>query len=146
MSKLDVEFGDESHLRQFVEEGANLPLVVFLPDDGGAVVYLVSSYCDDCFNATLAEYEEQNTPPGKVKSGDFETYISHTAHNNDWTVYALQLSRLAPRGIPNMVLLRGEDLLFPRVEGDVSVRLRSRPHHTFPASKVLVSPTVPRAC
>ena len=144
MSKLDVEFGDESDLRQFAEKGANLPLVVFLPDDGGGVVYLISSYCDDCFNAALAEYEEQNTPPGKIKSGDFETYISHAAHDRDWTVYALRLSRLVPRGLPNMVLLRGEDLLFPRVEGDVSVRLRSRPDHNFPASKVMISPAVPK--
>ena len=107
------------------------------------MVYAIERYCHDCFDEVLATYEETNTATSEMTGKAFRALVAQEAREHDWFVYGLVNSHLVPRGLPNTVLIRGEDLLFHRVVGDVSVRLRPITAMGLPSHRMLVSPAVP---
>lgn len=141
MSREDITMRSEDDVLSWMKEREGLPSVMVLPDDGGILVYSVAGYCDNCLNKQLKEYEGQHTPTDKETRGEFQERVGQLSHHNGWTVYFLQLDHLAPRGFPNLALIRDDQFLLRSLRGDVSVRLRAF-HH--PAHTLLISPEVPQ--
>ena len=141
MSREDITIRNEDDVLIWMKRREGRPYVMVLPDDGSIQVYSVAGYCDNCLNRQLQEYEEQHTPADKVAKGEFQERIVQLSHHNGWTAYSLQLDHLAPRGFPNLALIRDDKLLLKSLRGEVTVRLRAF-HH--PAHTLLISPEVPQ--
>lgn len=141
MSREDITISNEDDVHNWMKRREGLPSVIVLPDDGGILVCSVAGYCDDCLDKHLKEYEEQHTPSDKVTRGEFQERVVQLCHHNGWTVYSLQLDHLAPRGFPNLALIKDDHLLLGSLRGDVTVRLRAF-HH--PANTLLISSEVPQ--
>ena len=141
MSRQDITFEDVLDLEDWMERRQGQPSVLVLPDKGGVLAYSSTPYCDDCLDKCWGEHEERDTPAGKVNRSAFQEKIRAFSRGAGWNMYTLQLEYLAPRGFPNMALIRGDQLLLPRVRGDVTARPRAfhPPGHTL-----LVSPEVPQ--
>ena len=112
-----------------------------LPDSGGILVYSVAPYCDCCLDKHLKEYEEGHTPSGETTRAKFQERVVNLFRHNGWTVYFLQHDHLAPRGFPNLALLKDDQLLLRSLRGDVTVRLRA--FHPS-AGTVVISPETPQ--
>ena len=149
MSREDITVRSEDDALNWIKGRVGLPSVIVLPDDGGFLAYSVVGYCDSCLNEQLKEYEEQHTPADEVTRGEFQEKVVQLFHRNGWTVYSLQLDHLAPRGFPNLALIKDDQLLLRSLSGDVTVRLRAFHHpaqtafHHSPHS-LLISPEVPQ--
>ena len=141
MSRQDITFDDVREVKDWMERRQGKPSVLVLPDDGGALAYTVAPYCDDCLDTFLKEHEERHTPSGKVDRAAFQEKIKAFSYGAGWDTYTLQLQYLAPRGFPNMALIRGERLVLSSVRGEVTGRVRA--FHP-PAHALVLSPEVPQ--
>ena len=142
LSRQEITLADDVAVKEWMERRQGLPSVLVLPDDGGVVAYSVDPYCDSCLDRNWREHEERHTPAGKVNRATFHEEIRASSRGAGWDIYTLQLEYLAPRGFPNMALIRGDRLLLPSARGDVTARPRafhSPSHHTL-----IVSPEVPQ--
>ena len=140
MAREDITLTDKKDALEFFEKRVGKPQIMILPDDGGVLVYAVLPYCESCLDLFLKEYEERQTPEEDESRSEYQEKIAAEARENRWTTYFLQLSRLAPRGFPNLALLKDEKPLFLTVQGSVTVRPRA--YHP-PAHKIGFSPEVP---
>lgn len=143
MERQSTEIEDLVQMEEFLAQAQGRPFVVRLPDEGGVEIYAILSYCDDCLEARSIEYEENNTPEGQTTSRAFYEEVAEWARQHDWQTYALSQRYLAPRGVPNIVLVRGDRVIFTKIEGDVSVRFRESPMPDLGGCTILTSPEVP---
>ena len=136
---------DLAQMEEFFAQAQGRPFVVRLPDEGGVEIYAILSYCDDCLEARSVEYEESNTPEGQTTSRAFYEEVADWARQQGWQAYELTHRYLAPRGVPNMVMVRDDRVVFTKLEGDVSVRFREAPMLDLGGCTIATSPEVPRA-
>ena len=141
MSREDITIRNEGDLRVWMKRREGLPSVMVLPDSGGILVYSVAPYCDCCLDKHLKEYEEGHTPSGETTRAKFQERVVNLFRHNGWTVYFLQHDHLAPRGFPNLALLKDDQLLLRSLRGDVTVQLRA--FHPS-AGTVVISPETPQ--
>ena len=111
-------------------------------DDGEFVIYSVAPYCEVCLNRHVQKYEESHTPQDKLTTNAFLNDVVSLSRKNYWSTYTLQHLNLSPRGFPNLVLIREDQLLFLSLRGDVSVRMRLGTS-AIAAHTMLISPEVP---
>lgn len=131
---------DKNDMIEFLEKRKGDPQVLILPDDGGVFLYSVLPFCETCLDQYIREYEEQHTSSENETRIKYRERIEAEARECGWTVYSLQLSHLAPRGFPNLTLVRDDKPLYLTVQGDVVVRPRA--YHP-PAHSIGFSPEVP---
>ena len=141
MSRQDITFEDAAAVKEWMERRQGLPSVLVLPGDGGVLAYSVDPYCDSCLDKFWKEHEERHTPADKVNRAAFQENIKAFSRGAGWDIYTLQLEYLAPRGFPNMALIRGDRLLLPSARGDVTARPRA--FHPL-GHTLVVSPEVPQ--
>ena len=141
MSRQDITFDDVQEVKDWMERRQGQPSALVLPDDGGALVYAFAPYCDDCLDKFLREREERDTPTGELNRSAFQEKVKSFSCGVGWDTYTLQLQYLAPRGFPNMALIRGDRLVLPSVRGEVTGRVRA--FHP-PAHTLILSPEVPQ--
>ena len=141
LSRLDIAFEDDVAVKEWMEQRQGMPSVLALPDDGGAFAYSVDPYCDSCLDRNWREYEERHTPGDKVNRAAFQEQIGAFSRGAGWDMYTLRFQYLAPRGFPNLVLIRDDQLLVRSVRGDVTAR--SRVFRT-PGHSLVISPEVPQ--
>ena len=141
LSRQDITLEEDVAVNEWIERRQGLPSVLVLPDDGGVLAYSVDPYCDGCLDRHWREHEERHTPAGKVTRATLQEKIRTSSLGAGWDMYTLQFKYLAPRGFPNLVLIRGSELLFPFVRGHVTARTRAfhSPGHSF-----IISPEVPQ--
>lgn len=141
MSRQDITFDDVQDVKDWMERRQGQPSALVMPDDGGALAYTFAPYCDDCLDKFLKEREERYTPAGKSNRAAFQEKVRAFSCGAGWDTYSLQLQYLAPRGFPNMALIRGDQLLLRSVRGEVTGRVRA--FHP-PAHTLVLSPEVPQ--
>ena len=140
-SRIDIALGDVFAVQEWMERRQGLPSVLVLPDDGGVLAYSVDPYCDSCLDRNLREHEERHTPADKVNRATFQETIRSSSRGAGWDMYTLRFQYLAPRGFPNLALIRDDQLLLSSVRGDVIAR--SRAFHA-PSHRLVISPEVPQ--
>lgn len=138
----DIPLRDEDNLRDMITMRSGLPTVVMSGDDGEFVIYSVAPYCEVCLNRHVQKYEESHTPQDKLTTNAFLNDVVSLSRKNYWSTYTLQHLNLSPRGFPNLVLIREDQLLFLSLRGDVSVRMRLGTS-AIAAHTMLISPEVP---
>lgn len=138
-----IEIQREEDIRDLMERRSGPPKVVVLPDVGGVLVYSVNPYCDGCFNEHVQDYELRQTPSDRVSRKVLLERVLAQSRKEHWTTYLLQLPYLSPRGLPNLVLIREDQLLPVSLQGDVSARLRASRVFSASAHTLLMSPDVP---
>ena len=140
LAREDVEVAGDDDILVLLESRLAGPTVIVLPEAGGVVVYSVIRCCDGCLNESFRRYEDSHNPRPKKTRRALLDDIKGVSQEKGWLLYALQLDHLAPRGFPNVALIRDEQLrlIFARPEAWV----RQRPV-AIPSGQVFISPGVP---
>ena len=141
MIRQDVAFANEENVKDWMEQRQGQPSVLAFPDDGGILAYSLAPYCDGCLDNSFREYEERNITSGQMTRDELLRKIRTLGEQDDWKTYVLQCQYVAPRGVPNIIMVRDDQLVIRSVRGDVTARPRAL--HP-PAHSLLISPEVPQ--
>ena len=110
LAREDVEVAGDDDILVLLESRLAGPTVIVLPEAGGVVVYSVIRCCDGCLNESFRRYEDSHNPRPKKTRRALLDDIKGVSQEKGWLLYALQLDHLAPRGFPNVALIRDEQL------------------------------------
>ena len=124
MAREDIELRNMADVKAFLERSEGRPYIMVLPEDEEIKVYSVAWYCDDCLDRYLDVYEKRHTSSDKLTKADLQERILQLARDTDWLIYVRDLSHMVPRGFPDLALIREDEVIFPTLRGDVSMRLR----------------------
>ena len=144
MLREDVELRNMADVKAFLERSEGRPYIMVLPEDEEIKVYSVAWYCDDCLDRYLDVYEKRHTSSDKVTKADLQERVLQLARDTDWLIYVRDLSHMVPRGFPDLALIREDEVIFPTLRGDVSMRLRSLGKGHISSHSLLISPAVPQ--